>query len=128
MYNPNKFRLFRVPSLIVCMSAICDRCELIMLVLNFIISAKAKGKMTTICKQCLLWCFTLMVTLLSGITTMPVSVLDTLCTAPSTAKYRLTFTGKWSQTAFPKQYPVYRPPAQWSPLIGEWNTQNTKEL
>ncbi|MCI4379736.1 hypothetical protein PGIGA_G00231670 [Pangasianodon gigas] len=78
----------------------------------------AKEKMKTICMRCLLWCFTLMVTLLSGIATMPVSVVDSLCTAPSTAKYRLTFTGKWSQTAFPKQYPVYRPPAQWSPLIG----------
>ncbi|XP_060782849.1 spondin-2b [Neoarius graeffei] len=75
-------------------------------------------KMKTICMRCLLWCFTLMVTLLSGIATMPVSVVDSFCTAPSTAKYRLTFTGKWSQTAFPKQYPVYRPPAQWSPLIG----------
>ncbi|TST60400.1 Spondin-2 [Bagarius yarrelli] len=74
--------------------------------------------MKSICMRCLLWFFTLMVALLSGIATMPVSVVDSLCTAPSTAKYRLTFTGKWSQTAFPKQYPVYRPPAQWSPLIG----------
>uniref|UniRef100_A0A8B9K766 Spondin-2 n=2 Tax=Astyanax mexicanus TaxID=7994 RepID=A0A8B9K766_ASTMX len=60
---------------------------------------------------------TLTLSLLSGICTMPVSV-DSVCSAPSTAKYSLTFTGKWSQTAFPKQYPVYRPPAQWSPLIG----------
>lgn len=82
----------------------------------------AMEKKKTICMRCCLWCFALMVTLLSGIATMPVSVVDSHCTAPSTAKYRLTFTGKWSQTSFPKQYPVYRPPAQWSPLIGEWNT------
>ncbi|KAL8189825.1 UNVERIFIED_CONTAM: Spondin-2 [Gekko kuhli] len=34
------------------------------------------------------------------------------------AKYSIVFTGKWSQVAFPKQYPLYRPPAQWSPLLG----------
>lgn len=92
--------------------------------LNILLETKQRKKMKTICITCFLWCFTLMVTLLSGIATMPVSVMEPLCTAPSTAKYRLTFTGKWSQTAFPKQYPVYRPPAQWSPMIGEWNTLN----
>ncbi len=50
---------------------------------------------------------------------MPVDV-DRECMATSTAKYRLTFTGQWAQTAFPKHYPLYRPPAQWSPVIGEW--------
>lgn len=44
---------------------------------------------------------------------------DPVCTARSLAKYSLTFTGKWSQTAFPKQYPLFRPPAQWSSLLGE---------
>ncbi|XP_051889730.1 spondin-2b [Pristis pectinata] len=42
---------------------------------------------------------------------------EPLCTARGRAKYSLIFTGKWSRTAFPKQYPLYRPPAQWSPLI-----------
>ncbi|XP_072898333.1 spondin-2b [Hemitrygon akajei] len=42
---------------------------------------------------------------------------EPLCTARGRAKYSLVFTGKWSHTAFPKQYPLYRPPAQWSPLI-----------
>lgn len=50
---------------------------------------------------------------------MPVDV-DRECMATSAAKYRLTFTGQWAQTAFPKHYPLYRPPAQWSPVIGEW--------
>ncbi|XP_004617501.2 spondin-2 [Sorex araneus] len=40
------------------------------------------------------------------------------CTATGLAKYSLTFTGKWSQAAFPKQYPLFRPPAQWSSLLG----------
>eukprot|EP00061_Rhincodon_typus_P016490 g44740.t1 len=39
------------------------------------------------------------------------------CAASGRAKYSLIFTGKWSRTAFPKQYPLYRPPAQWSPLM-----------
>ncbi|XP_068131683.1 spondin-2 isoform X2 [Hyperolius riggenbachi] len=43
---------------------------------------------------------------------------DAICTAEGTAKYRIVFTGKWSQASFPKQYPIYRPPAQWSSLIG----------
>lgn len=40
------------------------------------------------------------------------------CTARQLARYSLTFTGKWTQTAFPKQYPLFRPPAQWSSLLG----------
>uniref|UniRef100_A0A286XZY2 Spondin-2 n=2 Tax=Cavia porcellus TaxID=10141 RepID=A0A286XZY2_CAVPO len=43
---------------------------------------------------------------------------DSVCTAWPPARYSLTFTGKWSQTAFPKQYPLFRPPAQWSSLLG----------
>ncbi|KAM9330084.1 spondin-2 [Gastrophryne carolinensis] len=43
---------------------------------------------------------------------------DSICTAKETAKYSIIFTGKWSQASFPKQYPLYRPPAQWSSLLG----------
>ncbi|VTJ71116.1 Hypothetical predicted protein [Marmota monax] len=43
---------------------------------------------------------------------------EAVCTARPPAKYSLTFTGKWSQAAFPKQYPLFRPPAQWSSLLG----------
>uniref|UniRef100_A0A8D2JHH5 Spondin-2 n=1 Tax=Sciurus vulgaris TaxID=55149 RepID=A0A8D2JHH5_SCIVU len=43
---------------------------------------------------------------------------EAVCTARPPAKYSITFTGKWSQTAFPKQYPLFRPPAQWSSLLG----------
>ncbi|XP_016050099.1 spondin-2 [Erinaceus europaeus] len=38
------------------------------------------------------------------------------CSGP--ARYSLTFIGQWSQAAFPKQYPLFRPPAQWSELLG----------
>ncbi|XP_004432263.1 PREDICTED: spondin-2 [Ceratotherium simum simum] len=43
---------------------------------------------------------------------------ESACTARPLATYSITFTGKWSQTAFPKQYPLFRPPAQWSSLLG----------
>ncbi|XP_069877693.1 spondin-2 [Dipodomys merriami] len=43
---------------------------------------------------------------------------ESVCTARPLAKYSITFSGKWSQTAFPKQYPLFRPPAQWSSLLG----------
>ncbi|XP_061895823.1 spondin-2b [Entelurus aequoreus] len=49
---------------------------------------------------------------------MPVSTDIPMCTASEPAQYSLTFTGKWTRAAFPKQYPVYRPPAQWSNLAG----------
>uniref|UniRef100_A0A8C2WSW9 Spondin 2b, extracellular matrix protein n=1 Tax=Cyclopterus lumpus TaxID=8103 RepID=A0A8C2WSW9_CYCLU len=49
---------------------------------------------------------------------MPVPTDGPVCTASETAQYKLTFFGKWTRAAFPKQYPVYRPPAQWSNLIG----------
>ncbi|KAI1898431.1 hypothetical protein AGOR_G00072260 [Albula goreensis] len=41
----------------------------------------------------------------------------TACTARGPASYILVFTGHWSPQTFPKQYPLFRPPAQWSKLI-----------
>lgn len=61
----------------------------------------------------------LMLALLPAVGSMPVPTDVPMCTASETAHYSLTFTGKWTQAAFPKQYPVYRPPAQWSNLIGK---------
>ncbi|XP_068596656.1 spondin-2a [Brachionichthys hirsutus] len=39
------------------------------------------------------------------------------CTSKGPASYILVFTGHWSPRAFPKQYPLFRPPAQWSKLM-----------
>lgn len=61
----------------------------------------------------------MMLTLSQGIHLLPVPTDVPMCTASETAQYSLTFTGKWTVAAFPKQYPVYRPPAQWSNLIGK---------
>uniref|UniRef100_A0AAY4F0E2 Spondin domain-containing protein n=2 Tax=Denticeps clupeoides TaxID=299321 RepID=A0AAY4F0E2_9TELE len=59
----------------------------------------------------------LIVALLIGGGAAPMDV-DPICSATKAAHYSLLFTGKWSQTTFPKHYPLYRPSAQWSPLIG----------
>ncbi|XP_060741123.1 spondin-2a [Tachysurus vachellii] len=42
---------------------------------------------------------------------------ETACTARGPASYILVFTGQWSPQMFPKQYPLFRPPAQWSKLV-----------
>ncbi|XP_060091051.1 spondin-2 [Heteronotia binoei] len=60
---------------------------------------------------------TLLLTILGCARCLPLHD-DSVCTTEVPAKYRIVFTGKWSQAAFPKQYPLYRPPAQWSPLLG----------
>ncbi|XP_066505441.1 spondin-2a isoform X2 [Hoplias malabaricus] len=46
----------------------------------------------------------------------------TLCTARGPASYILVFTGNWSPQTFPKQYPLFRPPAQWSKLVAVTHT------
>lgn len=61
----------------------------------------------------------MMLTLGQGVHPMPVTTEVPMCSASESAQYSLTFTGKWTHAAFPKQYPVYRPPAQWSNLIGK---------
>lgn len=62
----------------------------------------------------------MMLILGQGVQSMPVPTDVPMCTASEPAQYRITFTGKWSRAAFPKQYPVYRPPAQWSNIIGKF--------
>ncbi|CAG0917874.1 unnamed protein product [Notodromas monacha] len=40
------------------------------------------------------------------------------CTSDSLVLYRAELTTKWSRDAFPKHYPEWRPPAQWTKFIG----------
>ena len=44
---------------------------------------------------------------------------DSKCPPGQAALYKLTFHGQWSKKVFYKHYPMYRPPAQWSKIIGE---------
>ena len=41
------------------------------------------------------------------------------CGAPGIARYNLTLQTLWSKRRFPKDYPLYRPAAQFSKLVGE---------
>ncbi|XP_030046932.1 spondin-2 [Microcaecilia unicolor] len=61
--------------------------------------------------------WSVIITVLGYVSCLPLDD-DSVCRAEELAKYSLVFTGKWSETAFPKQYPLYRPPAQWSSLLG----------
>lgn len=65
----------------------------------------------------------MMLILGQGVQSMPVPTDVPMCTASEPAQYRITFTGKWSKAAFPKQYPIFRPPAQWSNIIGKFGRQ-----
>lgn len=42
-----------------------------------------------------------------------------LCKSNRVAMYNVTFVGNWSPELFPKHYPEFRPPAQWSKTFGE---------
>ncbi|XP_028651513.1 spondin-2-like [Erpetoichthys calabaricus] len=42
----------------------------------------------------------------------------TACQSVYASNFSLTFNAEWSPQNFPKQYPIYRPPAQWSRLFG----------
>jgi len=41
-----------------------------------------------------------------------------VCDPDKLLVYRVTLSTHWSRTNFPKQYPEWRPPAQWSKMIG----------
>lgn len=41
------------------------------------------------------------------------------CRPDALVLYRLTFASYWDRDTFPKQYPEWRPAAQWSKLVGK---------
>jgi hypothetical protein len=43
------------------------------------------------------------------------------CEADILVIYKIKLTTNWSKDLFPKQYPEFRPPAQWSASYGETN-------
>ena len=43
---------------------------------------------------------------------------DVLCEPDHLTVYRVTLTTNWTSRSFPKHYPQWRPPAQWSKFIG----------
>jgi hypothetical protein len=47
------------------------------------------------------------------------AVMGFPCSPGNLAVYRLELRTFWSEERFPKQYPQWRPSAQWSKTIGE---------
>lgn len=62
-------------------------------------------------KSLMLGCSTLLLASLS-------SPVNCSCSSESLAVYRLSIRTFWDEDQFPKQYPEWRPPAQWSKSIG----------
>lgn len=69
------------------------------------------------------WLQQLLVVLLKLTLSFAEPTNGTECTARGPASYILVFTGHWSPQTFPKQYPRFRPPAQWSKLMGKMSHQ-----
>ena len=44
---------------------------------------------------------------------------DMPCKSSKLVVYKVTFDTFWDREKFPKQYPEWRPPAQWSKLVGK---------
>ena len=44
---------------------------------------------------------------------------DDDCQSNRLVVYKVIFTTYWDRKRFPKQYPEWRPPAQWSKLVGK---------
>ena len=44
---------------------------------------------------------------------------DMPCESSKLVVYKVTFDTFWDREIFPKQYPEWRPPAQWSKLVGK---------
>lgn len=41
------------------------------------------------------------------------------CQSTKLVVYKVTFSTFWDRETFPKQYPEWRPPPQWSKLVGK---------
>lgn len=46
------------------------------------------------------------------------AVVWSSCDPGTAALYQVTLQTHWSPDKFPRQYPAWRPPAQWSPVFG----------
>ena len=56
--------------------------------------------------------------------TVALVIQEVLASCPSStlAVYRLQLATHWTEENFPKQYPQWRPPAQWSKTVGFTHT------
>lgn len=75
----------------------------------------------------------------AGFTTTTVIVLVTLsicsivlvksqCSQERLVAYNVIMKTHWDRDLFPKHYPEFRPPAQWSKLVGTWKAIKKREI
>jgi hypothetical protein len=57
--------------------------------------------------------------LLSATSLISLVQTDEDCQSNRLVVYKVIFSTFWDRKQFPKQYPEWRPPAQWSKLVGE---------
>ena len=46
------------------------------------------------------------------------AVMSSECSSNRLVLYKVIFRTNWSRKLFPRQYPEWRPPAQWSKVVG----------
>ena len=63
-----------------------------------------------------LWCISLSV---DSIVSLAVSGLSIECDKDQLVVYNIVMETFWDREKFPRQYPEWRPPAQWAKLLGE---------
>ena len=64
----------------------------------------------------------IIITILSSL--VLTSLQSSSCPQGMLAVYRLSLQTEWSEEKFPKQYPQWRPSAQWSKTVGQCRFRN----
>ena len=62
--------------------------------------------------------------LLTLLSSLVLSSLQSSCPPGMLAVYRLNLQTEWTEEKFPKQYPQWRPSAQWSKTVGQCRFRN----
>ena len=57
---------------------------------------------------------------LTALTLALAPLLRAACPPDQLVVYRLDLRTYWDEATFPKQYPQWRPSAQWSKTVGRW--------
>lgn len=68
------------------------------------------------------------VTVVAWLALAGVPASSTSCPPEELTVYKVALDTHWSPRDFPKHYPEWRPPAQWSKLLGEWNGSTLTSL
>ena len=60
------------------------------------------------------------VTQVCAVLVVLVHLVNSSCPHDILAVYKIRLETFWSEESFPKQYPQWRPPAQWSKTVGQF--------